>query len=237
MSWKTVAPVPAAIRAAARSPASRVVGPPSSSAAEPERSARDRGLDRLVGDQRRRGHRQRRRGPEGLIPAGVRGQHQRRDPAAPGRRDRLGRQRRRRPRVRAVASQCEAGRAIPSMSRVSGAPSGLCAIACSPTRLTIGVRALYALWTFANAFPKPGPRCSSVAAGRSGHPRVAVRGGAEATPSNSVSTPRTSGTRSIAATRCISDVPGLAKQTSTPDAASVRSTLSAPFTARASKSA
>src|SRR5689334_5488783 len=33
----------------------------------------------------------------------------------------------------------------------------------------------------------------------------------------------------MAATRCISDVPGLAKHTSTPEAASVRSTLSAPF--------
>src|SRR3954471_19748941 len=36
-------------------------------------------------------------------------------------------------------------------------------------------------------------------------------------------------TRSSAATKCISEVPGLAKQTSTPPATSVRTRLSAPF--------
>src|SRR5258708_10358940 len=37
-------------------------------------------------------------------------------------------------------------------------------------------------------------------------------------------------TRSSAATKCISDVPGLVKQVSTPHASSVRMRLSAPFT-------
>src|SRR5262245_57874525 len=37
------------------------------------------------------------------------------------------------------------------------------------------------------------------------------------------------GTRSSAATKCISLVPGLAKQVSTPDASSVRTRVSAPF--------
>src|SRR5205823_7368490 len=38
-------------------------------------------------------------------------------------------------------------------------------------------------------------------------------------------------TRSSAATKCISEVPGLAKQTSTPPATKVRTRLSAPFMA------
>jgi len=37
-----------------------------------------------------------------------------------------------------------------------------------------------------------------------------------ATPSNSASTPRIRGTESSACTKCISDVPGFMKQTSTP---------------------
>src|SRR3954451_12347957 len=51
------------------------------------------------------------------------------------------------------------------------------------------------------------------------------------TPSNSPSTGRTPPASSIACTRCISVVPGLAKHTSTPAAATVRMRLSAPFTA------
>src|SRR5206468_1981040 len=39
-------------------------------------------------------------------------------------------------------------------------------------------------------------------------------------------------TRSSAATKCISEVPGLAKQTSTPAPTSVRMSACAPFTAR-----
>ena len=53
-----------------------------------------------------------------------------------------------------------------------------------------------------------------------------------ATPSKSVSTPRISGTASSAATKCISDVPGLVKHTSTPESTSVRSSAWAPFTRR-----
>ena len=43
---------------------------------------------------------------------------------------------------RALASQCETGRATDSMSVASGAPSGVCMTAWSPTRFTSGVRAL-----------------------------------------------------------------------------------------------
>src|SRR5690606_34930552 len=50
-----------------------------------------------------------------------------------------------------------------------------------------------------------------------------------ATPSNSASTQRIPSTRSSAATKCISEVPGLAKQTVTPPATSVRTRHSAPF--------
>jgi hypothetical protein len=43
---------------------------------------------------------------------------------------------------RALAYQCETGRATEAMSLASGALSGACATAWSPTTLTIGVRAL-----------------------------------------------------------------------------------------------
>ncbi len=49
-------------------------------------------------------------------------------------------------------------------------------VAWSPTTFTIGVRARRALWRLAMPLPSPGPRCSSVAAGRSGHAAVAVGG-------------------------------------------------------------
>src|SRR6185369_2654861 len=48
-------------------------------------------------------------------------------------------------------------------------------------------------------------------------------------PSKRPSTARMPSTRSSAATKCISEVPGLEKQTSTPLATSVRTRLSAPF--------
>lgn len=48
-------------------------------------------------------------------------------------------------------------------------------------------------------------------------------------PSNRPSTPRISGTESSAATKCISDVPGLAKHTSTPVRTRVRISDCAPF--------
>src|SRR6185312_4266696 len=49
------------------------------------------------------------------------------------------------------------------------------------------------------------------------------------TPSNKPSTQRIPSTRSSAATKCISDVPGLAKHTLTPPPTIVRTRLSAPF--------
>src|ERR1700761_8562211 len=48
-------------------------------------------------------------------------------------------------------------------------------------------------------------------------------------PSKRPSTVRIPATLSRAETKCISDVPGFPKQTSTPDATSVRKRLSAPF--------
>jgi hypothetical protein len=53
-----------------------------------------------------------------------------------------------------------------------------------------------------------------------------------ATPSKSVRIGRICGTLSKAATKCISEVPGLLKQTSTPELTSVRTRLSAPFMRR-----
>src|SRR6516162_1966953 len=94
--------------------------------------------------------------------------------------------------------------------------------------LTIGDEALLALWMLARPLARPGPRCSRVAAGLSlirAYPSAAP----VTTPSNSPSTQRMPSTRSRAATKCISDVPGFAKQTSTPQADKVRTRLSAPF--------
>src|SRR4029079_10521766 len=54
----------------------------------------------------------------------------------------------------------------------------------------------------------------------------------DTTVSASPSTQRNPATRSSADTKCISEVPGLAKQTSTPATASVRASASAPFMAR-----
>ena len=51
-----------------------------------------------------------------------------------------------------------------------------------------------------------------------------------ATPSNNVSTPRSPGTSSRAATKCISDVPGFAKQTLSPPLTRVWMSAWAPFT-------
>src|SRR5215469_3828315 len=92
-----------------------------------------------------------------------------------------------------------------------------------------GVRARRALCRFASPFARPGPRCSSVVAGPPvirPYPSAAP----VAVPSNRHSTPRISGTASSAATKCISDVPGLAKHTSTPHPASVLISACAPFT-------
>src|SRR5438445_613284 len=68
--------------------------------------------------------------------------------------------------------------------------------------LTIGVCARRALCRLASPFPRPGPRCSRVAAGLPAirpYPSAAP----VATPSNSASTPRISGTESRASTQNI----------------------------------
>ena len=104
--------------------------------------------------------------------------------------------------------------ATASMSLSSGASSRLCERAWSPTTFTSGVRARRALCRFATPFAMPGPRCSRVAAGRPAM-RAYPSAAPVATPSKRVSTACISGTSSSAATKCISEVPGLAKQTST----------------------
>src|SRR3954451_14488592 len=93
---------------------------------------------------------------------------------------------------------------------------------------TIGVWARRALCRLAKPLPRPGPRCSSVAAGLPAM-RAYPSAAPVATPSNRLSTPRISGTSSRAATKCISDVPGLEKHTSTPDSTSVLINACAPF--------
>src|SRR5688572_15555775 len=94
--------------------------------------------------------------------------------------------------------------------------------------LTTGVWALRALCRLASPLPRPGPRCSSTAAGRSAM-RAYPSAAPVATPSNRARTPRISGTSSSAATKCISEVPGFMKQTSTPASTSVRIRAWAPF--------
>src|SRR5215212_7427166 len=94
--------------------------------------------------------------------------------------------------------------------------------------LTIGVLARRALCTLASPLASPGPRCRRVEAGLSAM-RAYPSAAPVATPSNSPSTHRISPTRSSAATKCISEVPGLAKQISTPAPAKVSTRLSAPF--------
>src|SRR6476469_9670979 len=94
--------------------------------------------------------------------------------------------------------------------------------------LTMPEFAFLALCRLARPLASPGPRCSSVDAGvpfMRKYPSAAP----VTTPSNRPSTQRMPSTRSSAATKCISEVPGLAKQTSTPPATNVRTRLSAPF--------
>src|SRR5580693_1536181 len=80
---------------------------------------------------------------------------------------------------------------------------------------TTGERARRALCRLAIPLARPGPRCSSTAAGR---PAIRAYPSAApvATPSNSASTPRMAGTSSMALTKCISEVPGLVKKALTP---------------------
>src|SRR5215211_3852787 len=94
--------------------------------------------------------------------------------------------------------------------------------------LTMGVLARRALCTLASPLASPGPRCRRVEAGLSAM-RAYPSAAPVATPSNSPSTHRISPTRSSAATKCISEVPGLAKPISTPAPANVSTKLSAPF--------
>src|SRR5579872_6256684 len=101
-------------------------------------------------------------------------------------------------------------------------------MACWPTMLTMPELAFLALCRLARPLARPGPRCNSVEAGvpfMRKYPSAAP----VTTPSNRPSTQRMPSTRSRAATKCISEVPGLAKQTSTPPATRVRTRLSAPF--------
>jgi hypothetical protein len=126
-------------------------------------------------------------------------------------------------------TQCDTLRATVSMSDSSCASYFLWNVAWSPTMLTIGTLPLRALCKFARPFPSPGPRCSNVAAGRPAM-RAYPSAAPVATPSNSASTPRISGTASSAATKCISDVPGFVKHVSTPQSTSVRMSACAPFT-------
>src|SRR5439155_21389297 len=94
--------------------------------------------------------------------------------------------------------------------------------------LTSGVRARRALCRLASPLPSPGPGWGSAAAGLSAmrpYPSAAP----VTTPSNKPSIPRISGTESSAATKCISDVPGFVKHTSTPASTSVRISACAPF--------
>ena len=64
-----------------------------------------------------------------------------------------------------VCTQCDMGRATPSMSEVSGALSAICAVPCSPITFTIPERAFLALCRLARPLAKPGPKCSRVEAG------------------------------------------------------------------------
>ena len=57
-----------------------------------------------------------------------------------------------------VLSQPEKGRASASMSEVRGASNFRWKDACSPTMLTTGLRARFALWRLANPLARPGPR-------------------------------------------------------------------------------
>ena len=127
-----------------------------------------------------------------------------------------------------VITSVEKVAATPWMSLVKGASSETWSMACSPTMLITGVRARRALWRLASALPWPGPRWRSTAAGVSAtrpYPSAAPA----ATPSKSARMPRIAGTSSSAATKCISEVPGLAKQTSTPLFTSVSRSNRAPL--------
>src|ERR1700761_8949045 len=127
-------------------------------------------------------------------------------------------------------TQWLSGRARPSMSDVNGGSYFRCDAECSPMMLTMPDDARLALWMFASPFARPGPRCSKVDAGVS-FMRYQPSAAPVATPSNRHSTLRIRSLPPSAARKCISDVPGLAKQMSTPWSTSVLTRLSAPFIA------
>src|ERR1700761_464545 len=114
------------------------------------------------------------------------------------------------------------------MSDVNGGSYFRCEAECSPMMLTMPDDARLALWMLARPFARPGPRCSSVDAGVS-FIRYQPSAAPVATPSNRHSTERIFSLPPSAARKCISDVPGLAKQMSTPWSTSVETRLSAPF--------
>ena len=113
------------------------------------------------------------------------------------------------------------------MSDVRGASYFKCDVACSPTIFTMPEPARFALWMLARPLASPGPRCSNVDAGRC-FMRYQPSAAPVATPSNRHSTLRRRGF-SRAARKCISDVPGFAKQILTPSRTRVSTRLSAPF--------
>ena len=168
----------AAICAAASNPGSRSARPPSRIAVRPPpRRARDDRLDRL----RRWSRRRPRRGIAGrvatLAPGHVRGEDQRRHLAGRPERGGDGLGRVSRPTVCGlveVRTHDETFRATVSISDCSCASYCAWYVAWSPTMLTTATFARRALWRLASPLPRPGPRCSSVAAGQLGHPRIAV---------------------------------------------------------------
>ena len=126
-----------------------------------------------------------------------------------------------------VRTQVETFRATVSMSDWSWASYCVWWVAWSPMMLTMGTFALRALWRLARPLPRPQPRCRSVAAGLSAM-RAYPSAAPVATPSNRQRTARMS-VPSSAATKCISDVPGLVKQVSTPASISVSRRALAPL--------
>ena len=94
--------------------------------------------------------------------------------------------------------------------------------------LSIGVFAFRALCMLAKPLPSPGPRCNKLAAALP-VPLAYPSAAPVTTPSNKPKTGLTSGWWSIAATKCISEVPGLAKTTSKPLEIKVFSKASAEF--------
>jgi len=87
-------------------------------------------------------------------------------------------------------------------------------VAWSPTMFTSGVLARRALCRFARPLARPGPQVQQRGGRLAGDPSVAI-GCASHDAFERHSTERICGTESSAATKCISEVPGLPKQTST----------------------